>query len=111
MKMRTRGIYLGVLCCVTYGLAYMCRINLPAAAEKMTASFSAPISRIGLFGTLQTLIYAFGQLVNGYFISRSRHRAPWNMPTTTSAWHSWPRPFKARPPPAPRHPLLPTTMC
>ena len=74
MKMRTRGIYLSVLCCVTYGFAYLCRINLSAAADKMAVSFSAPISRIGLFGTLQTLIYAFGQLINGYIISRSRPR-------------------------------------
>lgn len=85
MKMRTRGIYLGVLCCVTYGLAYMCRINLPAAADKMAASFSAPISSIGLFGTLQTLIYAFGQLVNGYFISRSRPRVVLLIATAGSA--------------------------
>ena len=72
MKMRTRGIYLGVLCCVTYGFAYLCRINLSSALEKMADGFSVPISTIGLFGTLQTLIYAFGQLINGYIISKNK---------------------------------------
>ena len=75
MKMRTRGIYLAVMCSVTYAFAYLCRINLSAAVNKMAAGFGTTVSAIGIFGTLQTLIYAMGQLVNGYIISRHRPRA------------------------------------
>ena len=74
MKMRTRGIYLAVLVTVTYGSAYLCRINLPAAVTKMADGFGTTVSAIGIFGTLQTMIYACGQLVNGYIISRHRPR-------------------------------------
>ena len=74
MKMRTRGIYLGVLCCVTYGLAYMCRINLSSAISKMADGFGTTVTAIGIFGTLQTFTYACGQLINGYIISRHRPR-------------------------------------
>lgn len=74
MKMRTRGIYLAVLVSITYGFAYLCRINLSAAVGKMADGFGTTVSAIGIFGTLQTLIYACGQLVNGYIISRHRPR-------------------------------------
>ena len=74
MKMRTRGIYLAVLVSVTYGFAYLCRINLSAAVSKMADGFGTTVTAIGIFGTLQTLIYALGQLVNGYIISRHRPR-------------------------------------
>ena len=74
MTLRRRGICLSVLVCLTYAFAYLCRINLSAAVNKMASGFGVGVSAIGIFGTLQTLIYAGGQLVNGYIISRHRPR-------------------------------------
>lgn len=74
MKKHTRGVYLAVLVSLTYGFAYLCRINLPAAVSKMADGFGMPVSEIGILGTMQTLIYACGQLINGYIISRHRPR-------------------------------------
>ena len=72
MDARNRGIYLSVLLCVTYAFAYLCRINLSAAVTKMAQGLNVTVSAVGIFGTVQTFIYACGQLVNGYIISRSK---------------------------------------
>ena len=67
---RSRGIYLAILCVLTYGVVYLCRINISAAVEKMAAGFGTSVAAVGIFGSLQSLIYACGQFVNGYFINR-----------------------------------------
>ena len=71
---RSRGIYLAVLCVLTYGTVYLCRINISAAVEKMAAGFGTSVAAVGIFGSLQSLIYACGQFLNGYFINRRRSR-------------------------------------
>ena len=74
MNSRSRGIYLAVLCVLTYGTVYLCRINISAAVEKMADGFGTSVAAVGIFGSLQSLIYACGQFVNGYFINRRRSR-------------------------------------
>lgn len=74
LNKRSRGIYLAVLCVLTYGTVYLCRINISAAVEKMAAGFGTSVAAVGIFGSLQSLIYASGQFVNGYFINRGRSR-------------------------------------
>ena len=69
---RSRGIYLAILCVLTYGVVYLCRINISAAVEKMAAGFGTSVAAVGIFGSLQSLIYACGQFVNGYFINRGK---------------------------------------
>ena len=71
---RSRGIYLAILCVLTYGVVYLCRINISAAVEKMAAGFGTSVAAVGIFGSLQSLIYACGQFVNGYFINRGKSR-------------------------------------
>lgn len=71
---RSRGIYLAVLCVLTYGTVYLCRVNISAAVEKMADGFGTSVVAVGIFGSLQSLIYACGQFINGYFINRGRSR-------------------------------------
>ncbi len=74
LKRNHRGVYVAVLCVLTYGVVYLCRINISAAVEKMAAGFGTSVAAVGIFGSLQSLIYACGQFVNGYFINRKQ---PW----------------------------------
>lgn len=70
MKVRNKGIYLAILCIVTYILAYLCRVNISSAIVKMADGFGVSKATIGIFGTLQALIYATGQMLNGPIITR-----------------------------------------
>ena len=74
MNKHKRGVYLAVLCVLTYGTVYLCRINISAAVDKMADGFGTSVAAVGIFGSLQSLIYASGQFVNGYFINRRRSR-------------------------------------
>ena len=74
MNKHSRGVYLAVLCVLTYGTVYLCRINISAAVEKMADGFGTSVAAVGIFGSLQSLIYASGQFINGYFINRGRSR-------------------------------------
>ena len=71
---RSRGKYLAVLSVLTYGMIYMGRINISVAVDKMAAGFGTGVAAVGIFGSLQSLIYALGQFVNGYFINRWKSR-------------------------------------
>lgn len=70
MSDRKKGIYLITLCCVTYGAAYMCRINLSCTVDKMAAGMGRDISAISLLGSIQAIVYAMGQFLNGKLINR-----------------------------------------
>ena len=70
MSERKKGIYLITLCCITYGAAYMCRINLSCVVDKMAAGMGRDISTISLLGSIQAIVYALGQFLNGKLINR-----------------------------------------
>lgn len=70
MNARKKGIYLITLCCITYGAAYMCRINLSCVVDKLAAGMGRDVSAISLFGSIQAIVYAMGQFLNGKLINR-----------------------------------------
>lgn len=70
MNERKKGIYLITLCCLTYGAAYMCRVNLSCTVDKMAAGMGRDVSAISLLGSIQAIAYATGQFLNGKLINR-----------------------------------------
>ena len=70
MSKHKKGLYLAILCCVTYGFAYLCRINMSAAIDKLAAGFNTDTEAIGVLSSSFSITYAVGQLVCGYFIGR-----------------------------------------
>ena len=70
MTERKKGLYLIALCCVSYGAAYMCRINLSSVIAKMAAGMQRDVSAISLLGSIQAVVYAAGQFLNGRLINR-----------------------------------------
>ena len=71
---QSRGKYLAVLSVLTYGIIYLGRINISVAIDKMAAGFGTTVAAVGIFGSLQSLIYALGQFFNGYFINQWKSR-------------------------------------
>ena len=69
-NIRKKGIFLITLCCITYSAAYMCRINLSCVVDKMAAGMGRDVSSISLLGSIQAVVYALGQFLNGKLINR-----------------------------------------
>jgi len=59
-----------MLCWATYLSAYLCRINLSSALEKMAPGLGVEIPALGLLGSLFFITYAIGQLINGFIGDR-----------------------------------------
>lgn len=66
-KTRNQGVLplLLLLSWATYVTAYLCRINLSAALEKLAAGLDVSVEYLGIASSVYFVTYAVGQLLNG----------------------------------------------
>ena len=57
-------------CWLTYVCCYLCRVNMSAALGKLEQSLEISSETLGLLGSLFFVVYAVGQLVNGFIGDR-----------------------------------------
>lgn len=54
-----------LLCWASYAAAYICRVNISSALDKLQQSFQVSSNLLGLLGVAFFITYAAGQLING----------------------------------------------
>lgn len=60
-------------CWATYMLAYVARVNLSAGISRISEAFDTTSETLGIAGSIFFIVYAFGQLINGF---RGDKRSP-----------------------------------
>ena len=53
-------------CWFTYVVAYLCRVNFSSAMLKLSGEMQVSAAQLGAAGSAFFVVYALGQLVNGY---------------------------------------------
>ncbi|NCB66004.1 MAG: MFS transporter [Bacilli bacterium] len=59
-----------VLCWATYLVAYLCRLNFASALMKISDGLAIASEIIGIIPSVYFIVYAFGQLLNGFIGDR-----------------------------------------
>ena len=72
MKKRNAFIFLFACCWLTYLTAYLCRVNFSSAMHTISGELMFTEERLGIIGAVFYIVYAVGQLVNGYIGDRVR---------------------------------------
>ena len=58
------------VCWLSYVCCYLCRVNMSSALSKLEQSLGVSSDALGLLGSLFFVVYAVGQLVNGFIGDR-----------------------------------------
>ncbi|MBQ7865718.1 MAG: MFS transporter [Clostridia bacterium] len=65
--MKAKGVvHWGLICWLTYLSAYLCRVNFSASLTSLSAQLGVDYSLLGTAGAAFFVVYAAGQLVNGF---------------------------------------------
>ena len=67
--LQSRRLFFAV-CWLTYVSCYLCRVNMSSALYKLEQSLSVSAESLGMLGSLFFVVYAVGQLVNGFIGDR-----------------------------------------
>ncbi len=65
MKRNTRGTLIFLICYLAYIGIYVARLNLSMASPEMVKLGIADTAQIGILGSVFSVIYACGRLING----------------------------------------------
>ncbi len=68
-----------IMCYIAYTAIYAARLNLSVATPELKASFLLNAAQIGIMGSIFSIVYASGRLINGFISDRV---APYIMITT-----------------------------
>lgn len=74
MKKKTMWIF--IVCYLAYTAIYIARLNLSMASPNLKTEDMMSASQIGLLGSVFSVVYAFGRMINGYIGDK---QPPWVM--------------------------------
>lgn len=64
--MKKKAVQWGLICFFTYLTAYLCRVNFSASLTSLSAALSLDYDLLGTAGAAFFVVYAIGQLINGF---------------------------------------------
>lgn len=69
-KQRSRLPIILLFCWITYTAAYLCRVNISTALDKLSVGMSVSVEYLGMASSVYFVTYAVGQLLNGFIGDR-----------------------------------------
>jgi len=77
--MKNKGMIIFIICYLAYTSIYIARLNLSMASPGLIDAGMLDSAQIGMMGSVFSVIYAFGRLLNG---GLSDTTPPWRMIST-----------------------------
>lgn len=74
--MNKKRMIIFIVCYIAYTAIYVARLNLSMASPEMISSGIANTAQIGMLGSVFSVVYAFGRILNGFI---SDKKQPWIM--------------------------------